>query len=179
MKTSFNTLLVTPLIALVLAGFVLLPVAEAQRGGGGGGRGGGGGGRQDVQAADSKRGGGSGKQNVQVDNSKSDARTNNVRSTSSSNVNANRNTNVNANRNTDVNVDVDRGGWDNDHHHPAAGAAAVTATAVAVGSIVRSVPPSCVPVNYNNVVYQQCGSTWYQPQYVGSQVQYVVVNPPR
>jgi hypothetical protein len=25
------------------------------------------------------------------------------------------------------------------------------------------------------VPYQQCGSTWYQPQYVGTQVQYVVV----
>jgi hypothetical protein len=29
-------------------------------------------------------------------------------------------------------------------------------------------------VNYGGTVYQQCGSTWYQPQ--GSQ--YVVVNPP-
>ena len=25
----------------------------------------------------------------------------------------------------------------------------------------------------------QCGSTWYQPQYAGTTVQYVVVNPPR
>jgi len=24
-----------------------------------------------------------------------------------------------------------------------------------------------------------CGSTWYQPQYSGSQVNYIVVNPPR
>jgi hypothetical protein len=30
----------------------------------------------------------------------------------------------------------------------------------------------------NGVSYQQCGSSWYQPQYVGSQVTYVVVNPP-
>jgi hypothetical protein len=30
-----------------------------------------------------------------------------------------------------------------------------------------------------NVIYQQCGGYWYQPQYVGSSVTYVVVNPPR
>jgi len=69
------------------------------------------------------------------------------------------------------------GGWDNDYH-PVATAAAVTGavavTSAVVGSIVRSVPPSCVPVNYGGMVYQQCDSTWYQPQ--GSQ--YVVVNPP-
>jgi hypothetical protein len=155
MKKSFNTLLVTPMIALILAGFVLLPVAEgAARGGGG--RGGAGGGRQ----------------NVQVDDSKRDVRTNNVRNTSTSNVNVNRNTNVN------IDVDQRGGDWDNDYHPVAAGAA-VAATAAVVGSMVRSVPPSCVPVNYNNIVYQQCGSTWYQPQYVGTQVQYEVVNPPR
>src|SRR5580765_2272351 len=51
---------------------------------------------------------------------------------------------------------------------------AVAVTSAVVGSMVRSVPPSCVPVNYGGMVYQQCGSTWYQPQ--GSQ--YVVVNPP-
>jgi hypothetical protein len=27
----------------------------------------------------------------------------------------------------------------------------------------------------NGVSYQQCGSTWYQPQYVSGSVQYVVV----
>ncbi|MCB1967004.1 MAG: hypothetical protein KDI64_13455, partial [Candidatus Accumulibacter sp.] len=92
----------------------------------------------------------------------------------------NRNTNVNVNRN--VNVNANRGGccgggWDNDYH-PVARAAAVTATvavtAAVVGSIVRTVPAGCVPVNYGGMVYQQCGTTWYQPQ--GSQ--YVVINPP-
>jgi hypothetical protein len=29
-----------------------------------------------------------------------------------------------------------------------------------------------------NVPYQHCGNAWYQPQYAGSQVTYVVVNPP-
>jgi hypothetical protein len=28
-------------------------------------------------------------------------------------------------------------------------------------------------------LYQQCGGAYYQPQYVGSNVQYIVVNPPR
>jgi hypothetical protein len=28
------------------------------------------------------------------------------------------------------------------------------------------------------MTYQQCGGTWYQPQYVGNDVQYVVVNAP-
>jgi len=159
MKKSFTTLLGTQLLALLIAGIVLLPVAEvagAPRGGGG--RGGGGGGKQSVQGGDSKR----------------DARTDNVRSTSTSSVN--RNTNVDRSANVDVDVE---GGWDDRHHRPVAGAAAVTAAAVVVGSMVSSVPANCVPVTHNNVVYQQCGSTWYQPQYVGSQVQYEVVNPPR
>lgn len=55
---------------------------------------------------------------------------------------------------------------------------AVAATAIAVGTIVNSVPPSCSTVVVGNVAYQQCGSTWYQPRYAGSQVTYVVVNPP-
>src|SRR4029434_5488473 len=41
-------------------------------------------------------------------------------------------------------------------------------------SMVATVPPNCVPVNYGGMIYQQCGGTWYMPQ--GSQ--YVVVNPP-
>jgi len=28
-------------------------------------------------------------------------------------------------------------------------------------------------------MYQQCGGVWYQPQYVGTSVQYIVINPPR
>jgi hypothetical protein len=101
------------------------------------------------------------------------------------NVNANRNFSANVNRNVnidrDVNVNVDRdynGGWD-DHWHPLAAAAAITATAAVVGSIVNSVPPSCSTVVVNGVSYSQCGSTWYQPQYAGTSVQYVVVNPPQ
>ena len=92
------------------------------------------------------------------------------------NVNNNRNTNVNvnANRHVDVDVDVDRG------FHPVAAVATVAVTAAVIGSMTPSLPPSgCVPVMVGNVMYQQCGPTWYQPQYVGTSVQYVVVAPLR
>jgi len=69
------------------------------------------------------------------------------------------------------------------NYHPVARGAVVgtaaVATAVAVGTVVRSIPPSCTSVMVGNVAYQQCGPTWYQPRYAGSQVTYVVVNPPR
>jgi len=31
----------------------------------------------------------------------------------------------------------------------------------------------------NGIAYQHCGAYWYQPQYVGAQVQYIVVTQPR
>lgn len=92
------------------------------------------------------------------------------------NVNSNKNTNVNvnSNRHVDVDVDVDRG------FHPVATVATVALTAAVIGSMTPSLPPSgCVPVMVGNVMYQQCGPNWYQPQYVGSSVQYVVVVAPR
>ena len=93
------------------------------------------------------------------------------------NVNRNRNTNVNVNKNVNVNVDVDRR-----YGHPVARGVAIgtaaAVTAAVVGSIVYSLPPSCTRVVVGGVTYQQCGSTWYQPQYAGSNVQYIVVNAP-
>ncbi|UVJ41774.1 hypothetical protein NVV94_13725 [Pseudomonas sp. LS1212] len=94
--------------------------------------------------------------------------------------------NVNINNNRDVDIDVDGGGrWGyDDHYHPIATAAAVTATvavtAAVVGSIVSpaQMPSSCVQVIRYDTAYMQCGSTWYQPQYQGSNVTYVVVNAP-
>lgn len=80
----------------------------------------------------------------------------------------------NVNRN--VNVDVDH-----DYYRPGAGlavAGAVAVTAAAIGSIAYSIPSSCVAVVSGGVTYQQCGSTWYQPQYAGTSVNYVVVAPP-
>jgi hypothetical protein len=158
MKNSFSKLFLAPLVILVLASFATAPLAEAARGGGGGGaRAGGGGG------ARASGGGG-----AQVNNSRADSRTNNVRSTSVNNVNVDRNVNI------DVDVDQGHGGWD----HPVAGAmvvgGAIAVTAAAIGSMVATVPAGCVPVNYGGIVYQQCGSAWYQPQ----GTQYIVVNPP-
>jgi len=148
----------------VVAGLAWAPSAEAIGGGARGGGGGGGG---------MHAGGGGGANRAQVNNRSADVRTNNVRNTSVNNVNVHNNTNV---------VVAGGGGcrncgWDNDYH-PVATAAAVTATvavtSAVVGSMVRSVPAGCVPVNYGGMVYQQCGSVWYQPQ-AG---QYVVINPP-
>lgn len=166
MKTSIGKTFAAPLAVLILASFALVPVAEAREAGA---RGGGGGG------ASARSGGGGGRQ---VDSSKVDARANNVRGTSVNNVNnVNRNTNVSANRNVNVNVQGNSGccggGWDNDYH-PVAAVAAVAATTAVIGSIVNRPPANCVPVNYGGMVYQQCGSTWYQPQ----GAQYVVINPP-
>jgi len=153
MKNSFSRLLLATLAVLVLGSVALAPLAEAanKKGGHGGGA----------------------KPKAQVNNSKRDVRTNNVRNTSVNNVNVNKNVNVN--------VDNNRGccnnGWDNDYH-PIATAAAVTATVAVtsaiVGSIVNAPPPGCVPVNYGGYIYQQCGTTWYQPQ----GAQYVVIAPP-
>jgi hypothetical protein len=104
------------------------------------------------------------------------------------NVNANRNVNVNVNRNVNVNTNVHGGYYGGGYYgggccyHPVAVAAAVTATAVVtaavVGSMVHTLPPACSMVIVNGLSYQQCGSTWYQPQFSGSTTTYVVVNQP-
>ena len=100
----------------------------------------------------------------------------NVNSNRNVNVNSNRNVNVNSNRHVDVDVDVDR------RLHPIGTAVAVGATvavtSAVVGSMVRTLPPSCSAVIVNGLTYQQCGGVWYQPQYSGSSVQYVVINQP-
>lgn len=86
-------------------------------------------------------------------------------------LNVNRNLNVNVTRN----VNVVGSGWHGYYpapYHP-------VATARAVDKIVHSVPSSCVTTVVNEVTYSQCGPTWYRPQYVGTSVQYVVVNPPK
>jgi len=101
------------------------------------------------------------------------------------NTNVNRNANVNVNRNTNVNVnrhvDVDvhnRGGYYNHGPSVAGVVAASVATAIVVGSIVHTLPPSCSTMVVNGFAYQNCGGTYYQPQYQGSSVTYIVVNHP-
>ncbi|HEY0334324.1 MAG TPA: DUF6515 family protein [Stenotrophomonas sp.] len=52
------------------------------------------------------------------------------------------------------------------------------ATSAILGSVVYSLPDSCTVTTIDNVTYQECGDTWYRPQYAGTSVQYIVVNPP-
>jgi hypothetical protein len=104
----------------------------------------------------------------------------NVNRNTNVNTNVNRNTNVNVDRRRDVDIDID---VDHRHggccYHPVATVAAVAVTAAVVGSIVYSLPPSCTVIMANGIAYQQCGSVWYQPQFVGTSTTYVVVNQPR
>ena len=99
------------------------------------------------------------------------------------NVNVNRNANVNVNRNVNVHGGYHGGGYYHDHDDGigVGGAIAIGVAGMAIGSMITAaaLPPSCSTVSVNGITYQQCGSTWYQPQYSGSQVNYIVVNPPR
>jgi hypothetical protein len=115
----------------------------------------------------------------------------NVSRPSSSNVNRSVNRDVNANRSVDRNIDVNRdidvdrdidrryGSGYGCCYHPVARTAAAVTTAAMIGSMVYSLPSSCQEVSVNGLTYQQCGSTWYQPQFSGSSVTYIVVNPPQ
>jgi hypothetical protein len=134
------------------------------------------------------RGGGGADRQVRRDASASVNRGANAGANRNVNANANRNVNASANRNVNVNNNVNVNGsgccnngyndWDDDYR-PGAALAAVAVTAAVVGSVTRSVPPSCVTTVVNGVSYSQCGSTWYQPRYSGSSVEYVVVSPPQ
>ncbi|QIE55597.1 hypothetical protein G5B40_09095 [Pikeienuella piscinae] len=165
--------------------------AEA-RGGRGGGRGGGarGGGRGGgARAGGGHRGGGAvrsgGRQNVHKNANRGGNRNANANHNRNNNTNRNRNNNVNRNVNRDidrsrhVDIDVDHhyrgGGWG----YGAGGFVAGVATAVTIGAIVSTLPPNCTTYTYSGIGYRECGGTWYQPQYSGSNVTYIVVNDPR
>jgi len=111
-------------------------------------------------------------------------RNTNVNSNRNTNVNTNRNTNVNVNRNRDVNVNVHGGNYGGGCcYHSGVGVAAAVATTAAVtaavvGTRVTVLPPSCTTVIANGVTYSQCGGAYYQPQFVGGNTSYVVVNNP-
>lgn len=106
------------------------------------------------------------------------------------------NNNVNVNNRKNVNVNVNHngggyhgggccygGGYHNDVWHAVGTAAAVTATvavtSAVIGSVTTSRPTGCVPSTINGASYLQCGSNWYQPEYVGTEIRYVVVGVPR
>ena len=55
---------------------------------------------------------------------------------------------------------------------------ASVAASPAVGSVVSSLPDGCINVVVDGGVYWHCGSVWYQLQYTGSDVSYVVVHAP-
>ena len=77
----------------------------------------------------------------------------------------------------DLDYDVDA------HWHPAARAAVwsvgATANASTIGAIAFMLPPSCTATQVNSLSYYQCGAVWYQPQFAGTTVTYVVVASPR
>jgi hypothetical protein len=103
------------------------------------------------------------------------------RSASVNTANVNRNVNVNSTTvNVNKNVNVNTGCCYNNVGIGGAVAAGVVAGAVVGSAIAASaLPPACSAVLVNGVTYQSCGGAWYQPQYAGSQVTYIVVNPPR
>lgn len=168
--------------------------SEAQRRGGGarggGGRtSGGGAGSIDARGARTSSGGGNrlsggygGAARTSVNRDFGNAsvdRTNlNNANVNRTNVNRTNINNVNVNRNWNTDVDVDNG-W---NWHPAAAAAGFAAgaavTSAAIGSVVYSLPAACSVVVVNGISYQQCGSTWYEPQFAGTSVSYVVVAAP-
>lgn len=88
----------------------------------------------------------------------------------------------------DVNV-IGGGRWDNNwdgccYYGSRWGAAAVgyaagTIAASSLGSVVYELPPTtCTSTVVNGITYQQCGDTWYKPEFTGTTVSYVVVSPP-
>jgi hypothetical protein len=194
-------------LSITVALLCLSTAADAQRGGrggggrGGGGRGGGGGGFRGGGGMSSRgssrpsvsRPAGGGRSQLPANISRPSGGINRPNgginagngNISRGDINVDRG-NINVNRP----VNVGDGGWDNNYggagwgccYHPVARAAAVTAAAVAtaavIGSVAYTLPASCTVTVVNGLTYQQCGSTWYQPQFVGDETTYVVVNPP-
>ena len=87
---------------------------------------------------------------------------------------------------TSVNVNVDHGGYGRGGYRGGGygyrdgiGVGGALVAGLAIGAAVRSLPPSCSSEFVNGVTYQQCGSTWYEPQFVGSTPNYIVVAPLR
>jgi hypothetical protein len=162
----------TVVIALLLVAGLL--TAEPQRRGGGGRAAGGA-----VRA-----GGGAGRASGGVSANRDISRTS-IRSSQDVNRSVTRNGDVNRNVNVDRDIDVHGnfyGGYDRWGHPVAAGAAAGVAgaiTSAALGSTVAVLPSSCSTVVVDGIGYSQCGSTWYEPFYSGTTVQYMVVSPPQ
>ncbi len=161
----------------LLLGTLLSSPASAQRGGmhRGGGAVHGGAARANAHTSVNRGGGGQIQRNA---NGNRDINRNH-----DVNRDVNRNVNRHVDRDVNVNVDYHDDHWNRWDDHPFATAAAVTAgvavTSAVIGSMVYSIPPSCVTTVINGMAYQQCGNVWYEPRYAGTTVQYVVINAPR
>ena len=90
------------------------------------------------------------------------------------NTDRDRNTNIN----NDIDVDVDDGWGGGDWDYPVGAGLAIgmgaAITSAAIGSMYYSLPPNCGYM-YS---YYNCGGVWYEPQYQGESVTYVVVEAP-
>ena len=106
------------------------------------------------------------------------------------------NRNVNRNVNRDVDVHGDYGYYRGGRYYggyrgyggygygaPVARAAAygvaAGVTAAAIGSVAYSLPSGCSSLYYSGLGYYNCGGVYYQPQYSGTNVTYVVVQNPQ
>jgi hypothetical protein len=55
---------------------------------------------------------------------------------------------------------------------------ACVADTLAIGSIVSTLPDDTFVTEVNGRAYRRCGNVWFQPEYTGSDVTYVVVHAP-
>jgi|SRR5688572_21050301 hypothetical protein len=188
------------MLAIVLALLTVSDLAFAQRRGGGGGRGGGG-----MRGGGYRGGGFSGRASARPNINRSMPRSNvsrpaqrpvNRGNLNTGNVNRGRVNTGDINRvgninNIDRNVNIDRdwdSGWNwgsdgccygNPIARGVAWGAAAAVTAAAIGSTVYTLPSSCTTTIVDGVSYYSCDGSWYQPQFVGTTVEYVVVSPPQ
>ncbi len=64
------------------------------------------------------------------------------------------------------------------HRGPAHPVAATAIAAIAIGAMVATLSGGCSSIRVGGISYQQCGNNYYQPQYVGTTVNYIVVTNP-
>jgi hypothetical protein len=186
---------------MVLGAVVSADTAEAQRGGRGGGARGGG-----MGASRGSMGGGmsrtpqirtSSRANVSTrpaggggfNRPSGGDRVNNRPTGSGNRINSGNNINS-GNRNTNINIDADGrhgyAGYGDYRYRPYAPVARAVVAGAVVGATARAVagsyypvlPAGCTNIYRETVSYYQCGSVWYQPTYVGTSIQYVVVTAP-
>jgi hypothetical protein len=60
---------------------------------------------------------------------------------------------------------------------PAPAPAAAPSGPPPVGTVVTTLPPGCAQTDLNGVAYQRCGSTYYKPSMMGSNLVFVVAQP--